>query len=372
MNVTKNCSQAEHEGGPSSADDPLLYDLVESANYIDNFLHVCSISFSIIGIPFNLLVIGIILFWKRLHLPRTFTWIGIGVSNICLLASHLIEDVSVRLRASSWTRSFCTWLVILSIASQTLNFNLAVLERHISITYPNFHKKHVNTTLITALQLGFLLLIFLSGILNFHLVWGEPTPESQFASQGNFQLIGSFIIGVFPICLAGQVIAMGIKAGKNYTSIELIHLKPMCKKSPEKNDASDIFETENGQQQSIGHFVFIGRNRVSMFELDAAQSIYFISKVYLGLMAPAFILFVAVSLCLQIASLTRGTAVEYNSTCSSLMKVYYYTVVLLNCIHSSIASPISYVFVSHDFLSVLMARNSKNTATVIQEFSCAE
>ena len=64
MNVTKNCSQAEYEGDPSVADDPLLYDLVESANYIDNFLHVCNISFSIIGIPFNLLGIGIILTWK--------------------------------------------------------------------------------------------------------------------------------------------------------------------------------------------------------------------------------------------------------------------------------------------------------------------
>jgi len=80
-------------------------------------------------------------------------------------------------------------------------------------------------------------------------------------SQDNFQLIGSFIIGIFPICLAGQVIAMGIKATQNYSSIELIHLKPMNKKSQEKKDGN-IFETENRQQQSFGHFVLIGRNRV--------------------------------------------------------------------------------------------------------------
>jgi len=332
MNVTKNCSQAEYDEDnlSSAGTDPLLYDLVESANYIDTFLYV--------------------------------------VSNICLLASHLIEDVSVRLKASSFTRSFCTWLVILSIASQTLNFNLAILERHITITYPKWHKKHVTTTLITVLQWGSLFLIFLSGILNFHFVWGrETTPESQFASQANFQLIGSFVIGVFPICLAGQVIALGIKTKQNYPSIELIHFKPLSKEQ---------VDNENGQQQqeqSIGHFVLIGKNRVSTFELEAARSIYFISKVYLGFMTPTFVLFVAVSLCLQTASLTRGdAAVGDDSTCSSLMTVYYYTVVLLNCIHSSIASPISFVFVSHDFLSVLVARNSKNTVTVIQEFSCAE
>jgi len=89
-------------------------------------------------------------------------------------------------------------------------------------------------------------------------------------------------------------------------------------------------------------------------------------------MTPTFKLFVAVSLCLQIASLTRGAAVGEDSTCSSLMQVYYYTVVLLNCIFSSIASPISFAFASHDLLSVLVARNSKNTANIIQEFSCAE
>ncbi len=122
----------------------LAYDPLDSAYYIGDFLYVCQLIFVIVGIPLNLFLVGFIVILKRLHLQRNFIWIGVGISNIGVVVTHLMEYLSIRWRSSFSTKNLCAVLLILSIASQTWNFAIATIERHIFLTYPEWHKKKHN------------------------------------------------------------------------------------------------------------------------------------------------------------------------------------------------------------------------------------
>jgi len=109
----------------------------------------------------NLVVIGAILFLKRLHLQRNFTWIGIGLSNIIILASHLMADLIVRFGSSASTRALSIWLFAPSTANQTVNIFFAHLERDMCIDHPKWHKILFTATSIIVVQLSSFVLLFL-------------------------------------------------------------------------------------------------------------------------------------------------------------------------------------------------------------------
>ncbi len=112
-----------------------LNSLLDTTHYVDDLLYYSHIVAAVIGIPFNLFLIGIIVVLRRLRLCRNFTWIGIGLSNIYILIFELMVDVSVRWKSSPLTRSTLFWIAILCNATQSISLLLALLERHISITY---------------------------------------------------------------------------------------------------------------------------------------------------------------------------------------------------------------------------------------------
>lgn len=130
------------------------YDPLDSAYYIGNFLYVCQLIFVIVGIPLNSFLVGIIVILKRLHLQRNFIWIGIGISNIAVLATRLMEYLSIRWMSSFSTKNLCAVFIILSIASQMWNFAIASLERHIFLTYPEWHKRNITIRFIKAIEFG--------------------------------------------------------------------------------------------------------------------------------------------------------------------------------------------------------------------------
>jgi len=132
--MSMSLENLEDFDSPASID---LNSLIDTAHYVDDFLYTIHIVSATIGIPINLLLIGIFVVLRRLRLSRNFTWIGIGISNICILASQLMVDVSVRWKSSSLTRSILFWSAILSNATQSNSFLLALLARYISITHPN-------------------------------------------------------------------------------------------------------------------------------------------------------------------------------------------------------------------------------------------
>ena len=110
-------SDAEEAGHPYLE----FQNLFDAVHYIDDFLYICDLVSVTIGIPLNLVVIGAILLLKRFHLQRNFIWIGIGTSNIIILASHLTADLFVRLGSSASARALSIWFVALSTATQTVN-----------------------------------------------------------------------------------------------------------------------------------------------------------------------------------------------------------------------------------------------------------
>jgi len=121
-------SDAEEAGYPYFE----FQNLFDAVHYIDDFLYVSDIISVTIEIPLNLMVIGVILWIKRLQLQRNFIWIGIGASNITILASHLMADLFVRLGGSASTRALSIWFVALSTANQTVK--ITSIMAHISIT----------------------------------------------------------------------------------------------------------------------------------------------------------------------------------------------------------------------------------------------
>ncbi len=80
--MSMSLENLEDFDSPASID---LNSLIDTAHYVDDFLYTIHIVSATIGIPINLLLIGIFVVLRRLRLSRNFTWIGIGISNICIL-----------------------------------------------------------------------------------------------------------------------------------------------------------------------------------------------------------------------------------------------------------------------------------------------
>lgn len=113
-----------------------LKDILDPAHYVDRFLFICTTILTVVGILINMLVIGAIVFFKRLHFPRIVGWIGIGISNVFVLISHLMFVIAAHWETSTVsTRGFYTWSILTSSFILTLNIVSTVLERCICITY---------------------------------------------------------------------------------------------------------------------------------------------------------------------------------------------------------------------------------------------
>jgi len=81
---------------------------------------------------------------RRLHFPRNVMWLGIGLTNILFLISHLFEVVSVR---AIFTCSNGT-----SMGYMTLVMMFASLERHICVNYSTWYKARLAVRFIILLQ----------------------------------------------------------------------------------------------------------------------------------------------------------------------------------------------------------------------------
>jgi len=156
---------------------------------------------------------------------------------------------------------------------------------------------------------------------------------SQLISSWNFKLIGSFILGFLPIILTVQVGFMRLKTKQNFQNIKVINLDSLFE---EQRQGGEMIWTDDNQHKRTSFLVHIGDTRQSdPLELEAARSVYFITKVYLLFMASIFISFYIVSACLQ------DNADDYDEdvNCSSYIRGFYYTAGLLSCFHSSIVNP---------------------------------
>lgn len=331
------------DDSPASPVD--LNQLLDLSRYVDDFLYVSHIISATIGIPFNLFLIGIIIFLRRLHLPRNFTWIGIGISNVSILSTMLMADLSVRWKASPSNRLLCTCLCALSQCTQIMIFVLVLLERHVSIAYPIWHKLYVTIGRIIAVQFGCSLLISLLFLVKNHIF--EEYLMHQFINSWNFKMIGTLGLGLLPIFLMIELSIMQFMTQKRYPPAEAIELPP---KFPEGK------KTSSTETQHKNYFVLIGNNRVSQFELEAYRNIFLMGKVFLGSTVSIVVSFGAVLICVLGSPRAENPAqvhnVDDNVQCYSTIQAFYYISGSLVGMHSAIVNPIILVVYSSDLLSV--------------------
>jgi len=336
MKITESVSD-EEEAGPPYLEFQNIFD---AAYYIDDFLYICDLISVTIGIPLNLVVIGAILLLKRLHLQRNFTWIGIGTSNIIILTSHLMVDLSVRLGSSASVRALSIWFVALSRATQTINISFSHLERYMCINHPKWHRTLFTTTSIVVVQLSsFILLFLVLGLTNIPL-FQELFLNRLFSSWG-FKLVGTLFIGLLPMCLAGQIAVMTTQTRKdNPDSVE------------KQNDGKKI--------KSSSHFVVVGNNRVSRQDFNAAQHTFFMSNVYILFQTLKFISFALVIGCV----IRTYSSIEeiYNGSCASVVQGFYYTSGISSVFYSVILDPVAFVTLSSDLLVCLKSRSRRKSA----------
>jgi len=331
-------SDAEEAGYPYFE----FQNLFDAVHYIDDFLYICDLISVTIGVPLNLVVIGAILLLKRLHLQRNFIWIGVGTSNIIILASHLMADLFVRLGSSASARALSIWFVALSTATQTLNISFAHLERYICINHPKWHKILFTTTSIFVVQLSsFVLLFLVLGLTNIP-IFQDLFLNRLFSSWG-FKLVGTLFMGLLPLCLAGQIAVMRTQTRKDNRD------------SVEKEDS-------NSKVISSSHFVVVGNNRVSQQDFNAAQNTFFMSKVYL-IFQTSILISVALVICCVIGAYS-SVEETHDRKCSSLVQGFYYTCGISSVFYSSIVDPIAFVTLSSDLLSCLKSKSHRKSAVV--------
>lgn len=187
-------------------------------------------------------------------------------------------------------------------------------------------------------QLSCSILLFLLGNMVTLPVFGEFIP--QFFTAWNYGVMGTFILGLLPIILIGQMTIMKSKTHKHYPCIEVVHMQ-----QPRNPGQQPIYRVKR-------KCVLIKNQRVNALDVEATQNVYFMGKVYLISITPAIILFVISSICFQISDGIPKTAGDaYDSKCSSFIRVFYYCTVLL-CIQSGIVNPTIFAYLS-DFKWVL-------------------
>lgn len=317
-----------------------------------------------------MILIGVIFLFKRLHLPRNLSWIGIGISNIFHIGANLVVSVSVRLGSiTSSARALSIWFSALSNATLTWNILFALLERHVCINYPRWHKRLFTNISIPIIQsCSFVLLFLVFGMTKLQVF--QELFLDQFFSSRNFKLLGTLFIGMLPFLLAGQLAFMATKTQQSYPVAETIKVQQVVRPNngqqhndDEAADPYDDDETDNKEQQAASHFVTIGKNRISRLELEAYRTIYLIGIIYFTLMVLIFISFVLVFVCIRWR--------ESPSECSPFVQGFYYSINLLHCLHSSIVNPLAFGLLSKDFSSIFRSRwshlNIKDNTITHQE-----
>ena len=205
--------------------------------------------------------------------------------------------------------------------------------------YPKWHMSYVTIGRIVVVQVGCYVSVFLFGNVNLHF-FGQFM--SNFFCSGSFTMIGSTIMGLFPLLLIGQLVIMKTKTHQHYPTIEVVHVKKNHFKKQKKN-----------REYRKSYFVLINNQQVSPQEVETTKIIFFMGKMYLIFMIPRMVCFALVSVCV-LSSPPPGSFPESNvndADCFSFIKLFYYTSALL-CINSGFVNPISLLFLSHDVLAV--------------------
>ena len=315
--------------------------------YIDCYLKGSHLLFIVIGIPLNLSVIGLIVGLKRLHLQRTFAWLGVAFSNVFLLLY-----LSFELLAVYWPSPEADSLIdgIRSLSFVALLFSnlISNLERHLCINYSKWYKRHITSCwkVLAGQVIAPLLVMF------FIVTAGQPL-FSEFQSQMlnllDLKIDSSSVLITFAICFVIQLVLFirsqwSFPPTRTDGSIELrtIRINP---RSLEEGTA-----TEEEQVGNENPFVMIGQERVSRLDVISARTAMIIGLVHLISFVPSIVAFAHVAECLQ-QHIPDETALN----CNTSIQIFFYLreLVAIPCFSFS---PIFFVYQSRDICTALRER----------------
>ena len=310
------------------------------------YLAACHLVFSVIGIPLNLYVIGIILALERLHLMRTFTWLGVGFSNVLVFIHNLVE-----LQIVYWPNPVAdllyTWFNGLPYLFLKLNYIFAIVERHLCLKHPLFYKRHVTScwTILAATQTGSWTIV---SIIVTQRYFFEECPFDGQMGPLDLKIAISMMLPICVMCIAAHLSLWSTCSGDHPSArTARIMLRRLSNgRNVEENlDGS----TPDGADAAQSPFVRIGGERVSRLDLEAARNLTINGLILLVVFVPVISCFALMVGCFDLVT-------EETADCASRyveLLLYVRELIYIPC--SSI-SPISFVMQSRDIRSALRDR----------------
>lgn len=129
---------------------------------LDLFRSICHILLVITGVPLNLIIVSVILAFRRLHnKPRNVLWLGVTFCNLLTLLTILVEFIAHE------TKNNIVCLVFISttgVAYTWLLFDLllALADRYAAIVHPLWHRKKITVQrAIVGQTVGFCSIVFI-------------------------------------------------------------------------------------------------------------------------------------------------------------------------------------------------------------------
>ena len=330
---------------------------MDSSVYLDGYVTVCHLISGLIGIPLNILIMVFIVGLRRLHLQRTFTWLGIGFSNILILTYNLAELVAVHW-PSPFSSSLCAFLTGLCASMMIFNWLLSLLERYLCIKHSKWYRRHITSCwIVLATQIGLFIILCLISKSHYFIDSSNSLRRWQWDLQ-DLKLIGSFCLAGFLVCVITHGVVWLGPISRKYPpvgSIVFYRQIGLQAQRPEQQQLGEDQQVEpeliavdiESQQQQSSSFVQIGEERVSRLDLEAARCISISFWILLILAVPAMFSVIQLALCLKWTSNMQE--------CNDWVKILIYSRTLI-VLHCFIIGPVLFVFLSRDLRSAMRDR----------------
>lgn len=297
---------------------------IDRSLFLDQNLLTCHLTCAMIGIPANLFVMGLIMGSKRLRNPRTFVWLGVGFANILLLCNQLIEFVSV-CWPSPETIKMADWILGMPHLNLFASSLINVVERHLCLRFPKWHRENVTNNGILFIHVGSLIVqVF---IVKGRQFYGDLCVTCVTLSGFDFT-VNSCVAG-FVACLAIQFV-LSATFSRTYPPSHGLRHPPVSSLTINNSP-----------------FVQIEDERVSRLNMKAAHAAMMGGLALLVFAAPPMI-FAAFGLGSCLSS-TGPTG------CIERFQIFVYCVEFAP-IYCSVVSPVLFVSLSRDILSMLRDR----------------
>ena len=339
------------ENTSASTPSPQQQWLINPSTDLKGNLCVSHLIFASIGIPMNLCVVIFIIALERLHLHRTFSWLGVGFSNIFLFLSHLAEVQAVYWPSKA-ADQLCAWLTGLPYLWILVSHFIWFLDRHLCHRHASWYKRHfASCRIVLAAHFGSFAILFLF-VKGSHICAAFPFQWQLGRSELTVGIPVAFI--TFIVCL-GIPIALWATSKLAHPSTTVAQNIALQSMNIRDNVEIGLSLEEEGigeprdVDETTSSFVHVNGERVSRLDVEAASASTFESLVVLLFFIPPLISLIYLTLCFQ------KSGEEMTNCSSNAGQVMFYLRELVSIPCSSI-SPIGFVIQSRDIRIALRDR----------------